>query len=253
MEHIRISIRIRKASHATHHTKNVVIHGIHANLSSVGALNGGVGENKLQSGVVNTREVARAGGLVLLGSQCERIQVDTGIRGAGVVLVRLNQVEVGSLTLREAVLAVKLELSGDDGILTPAVHVERSLGEHEGSGIRDAGSRTRSNKVRKFRTPGGKLSIQYTSKRNALRVCGDTQVPLNGISRARNAQFRNLSKKSRTVSRPYGGSLSHEAVKHRIMRAFFNEELKVLKQGATTSKKGKRNMESREKKWTGGL
>jgi len=84
---------------------------------------------------------------VLLGSQCEGIQVDTGIGGASVVLVRLNQVEVGSLTLREAVLAVKLELSSDDGILTPAVHVKRGLGKNESAGIRDTGSSTASAKV----------------------------------------------------------------------------------------------------------
>jgi large subunit ribosomal protein L34e len=78
-------------------------------------------------------------------------------------------------------------------------------------------------------------------------VCGDTQVPLNGISRARNAQFRNLPKRSRTVTRAYGGSLSHEAVKHRIMRSFFNEELKVLKQGATASKKSKKKAGARKK------
>jgi hypothetical protein len=126
-----------QASHARHHTKNVVIHGIHANLGSVSSLNGGVGKNKLKGGVINTREVARAGRLVLLGSQRERIQVDTGIRGASVVLPRLNEVEVSALTLREAVLAVKLELGSDDWVLTPAVHVERSLGEDESAGIRD--------------------------------------------------------------------------------------------------------------------
>jgi hypothetical protein len=74
---------------------------------------------------------------VLLGSQRERIQVDTGIRGASVVLPRLNEIEVSSFALREAVLAVKLELGSDDGVLTPAVHVERSLGEDKSAGIRD--------------------------------------------------------------------------------------------------------------------
>jgi hypothetical protein len=76
---------------------------------------------------------------VFLGSQCERIQVDTGIRGTSVVLPRLNEVEVSSFALREAVLAVKLELGSDDWVLTPAVHVERSLGEDKSAGIRDTG------------------------------------------------------------------------------------------------------------------
>ena len=128
-----------QASHTGHHTKNVVIHGIHANLGSVRALNGGVGENKLKGSVINTRKVARAGRLVLLGPQCEGIQVDSGVWGASVVLPRLNEVEVGSFALREAILAVKLELGGDDWVLTPAVHVERSLSQNEGAGIRDTG------------------------------------------------------------------------------------------------------------------
>lgn len=53
------------------------------------------------------------------------------------VLVGLNEVKVSSFTLREAVLAVELELGGDDGILTPAVHGEGGLSENEGAGIRN--------------------------------------------------------------------------------------------------------------------
>jgi hypothetical protein len=56
-----------------------------------------------------------------------------------VVLVGLNEVKVGSFTLREAVLAVELELGSDDGVLTPAVHGEGGLGENEGAGIRNTG------------------------------------------------------------------------------------------------------------------
>ena len=53
------------------------------------------------------------------------------------VLEGLDLVEVGSLTLREAVLAVQLQLSSDDRVLTPAVHVEGSLGKDERTSIRD--------------------------------------------------------------------------------------------------------------------
>jgi hypothetical protein len=139
---LKYLVAIGKASHTGHHTQNVVIHGIDTHLSSVGALNGGVGENKLQSSVIDTREVARAGRLVLLGSQSERIQVDTGIGGTSVVLPRLHEVEVSAFALREAVLTVKLELSSDDGVLTPAVHIEGRLGEDESAGIRNTRSIT---------------------------------------------------------------------------------------------------------------
>jgi hypothetical protein len=130
-------VRIGKTAHTRHHTQNVVIDGIDTHLGSVGTLNGGVGENKLQSCVINTREVARAGRLMLLGPQCERIQVDAGVRRTSVVLPRLDKVKVSTLTLREAILAVKLELSSDDRVLTPAMHVKRRLGKNEGTGVRD--------------------------------------------------------------------------------------------------------------------
>ena len=72
---------------------------------------------------------------MLLRSQRKGVNVDTGIGGTGVVLEGLNNVEVRTFSLGDAVLAVKLELSGDDGVLTPAVEVEGGLSEHEGAGI----------------------------------------------------------------------------------------------------------------------
>jgi hypothetical protein len=76
---------------------------------------------------------------VLLRSQGKRVHVDTLIRVSGVGLVRLNPREVRSFTLRETILAVKLELSGDDGVLSPAVHIQRGLREDECTSIRDTG------------------------------------------------------------------------------------------------------------------
>ena len=69
----------------------------------------------------------------------------------------------------------------------------------------------------------------YVQKvRNAIK-CGDTGVELNGIKRLDKCQWKNAPKRVRTVSRTYGGVLSAEAVRHRILRAFFNEELKCIK------------------------
>jgi hypothetical protein len=51
----------------------------------------------------------------------------------------LDPREVGSFTLRETILAVKLELSGDDGVLSPAVEVQRGLSQNEGTSVRDGG------------------------------------------------------------------------------------------------------------------
>jgi len=76
---------------------------------------------------------------VLLRAKCEGEAVNTGVGVTGVCLVGLDDVEVGALTLGEAVLAVKLKLGNHDGVLSPAMHVERGLGHDEGTGIGDGG------------------------------------------------------------------------------------------------------------------
>jgi hypothetical protein len=77
---------------------------------------------------------------VFLWPKGERIHVDASVGGTGVVLEGLDDVKVRTFSLRDSVLAVKLELSGDDGVLTPAVHVEGSLSEDECTRIRDKGA-----------------------------------------------------------------------------------------------------------------
>ena len=53
-------IGVSKTTHTRHDTENVVVGGIDTNLGSLGALNGGVGENKLKGSIVNAGEVATA-------------------------------------------------------------------------------------------------------------------------------------------------------------------------------------------------
>ena len=129
-------VGVSQTTHTAHDTKNVVVGGKHSNLGSAGAFDGSIGQHQLESSIVNTREVARAGWLVLFGAKGKRVQVDTGVWGASVVLPRLNEVKVGAFALREAILAVELELGGNNWVLTPAVHVKSSLGKHESAGIR---------------------------------------------------------------------------------------------------------------------
>ncbi len=132
-------IGVSKTAHSAHNTQNVVVGGKNANLGSAGTLNSGVRQNELKGGIVNTREVAAAAWLMFFGPKGKRVQVDTGIGVAGVVLPRLFEVVVGAFALREAVLAVELQLGSDNGVLTPAVHVEGGLGEHEGAGVGQSG------------------------------------------------------------------------------------------------------------------
>jgi len=77
---------------------------------------------------------------MFLRPQGKAVHVNTFIRVTCVGLVRLDPREVRTFTLREAVLAVKLELSDDNRVLTPTVHIQRGLSEDECTGIRDSGS-----------------------------------------------------------------------------------------------------------------
>ena len=94
----------------------------------------------MKGSVINSGEVASSRRLVFLRSQSKAVHVNTFIRVACVGLVRLDPREVRTFTLREAVLAVKLELSDDNRVLTPTVHIQRGLSEDECTGIRDSGS-----------------------------------------------------------------------------------------------------------------
>jgi hypothetical protein len=123
--------------HARHDTENVVVHGIDTDLSSVHTRHSVGGKHELKDGIVNSGEVAAARRLVLLGAKGKGVHIDTAIGGTCVMLERLDNIEVRTLTLREAILAVKLELSGNNGVLTPAVHVKGRLSEHECTGVRE--------------------------------------------------------------------------------------------------------------------
>jgi hypothetical protein len=92
---------------------------------------------------------------VLLGLEGEGIDVDTSDRDVGVVLVRLDKVEVRAESLNESVVAVKLELGTDSGVSasidraeTSVVSVVSSSGEGtEVSGGKVAGIGTRAGRV----------------------------------------------------------------------------------------------------------
>merc|ERR1711994_738538 len=89
---------------------------------------------------------------------------------------------------------------------------------------------TSSNKRRISKTPGGKLVFLYTGKRGTVTKCGDTGKALQGIKASRPADLQagRSTRRSRTVSRAYGGCVSANALKRRITRAFLIEEQKIV-------------------------
>ena len=59
--------------------------------------------------------------------------------------------------------------------------------------------------------------IHYEQRNRGIARCAVTKKPLRGIPRLTNRQFKNLNKSQKTVSRAYGGYMSHTALKAKII------------------------------------
>ena len=95
-------VGVGETTHARHDSEHVVVGGVHTDLSGLGTLDGGIGKHKLESSIIDSREVAGSAWLVLLRPEGEGVHVDTSVGVASVVLVWLHKIEIGALTLREA-------------------------------------------------------------------------------------------------------------------------------------------------------
>jgi len=130
---MKFSIGVGKSTHARHDAQHVVVGGVDA-AGDVGdgrAREAGVGvgcerlgcQRQVQRGIVNAGEVARARRLQVLRLQGEAVHVDADRRRVRVVLVRLHEVEVAAVTLRETVLAVQLDLGDRRGVAAVEIRV----------------------------------------------------------------------------------------------------------------------------------
>ncbi|PVU93343.1 hypothetical protein BB561_003320 [Smittium simulii] len=88
---------------------------------------------------------------------------------------------------------------------------------------------SRSNRVKIIKTPGARLRYLHIKKLAKGPRCGDSGAFLAGIPALRPFEYRRLSKCKKTVSRAYGGCLSGQSVRTRIVRAFLIEEQKIVK------------------------
>jgi len=88
---------------------------------------------------------------------------------------------------------------------------------------------TKSNKTKKVKTPGNKLLVHYVKKISKGPHCKESGKRLSGLPSMRPREYSRINRKDRTISRAYGGVLTHSVVKDRIIRAFLSEEVKVIK------------------------
>jgi len=112
---------------------------------------------------------------------------------------------------------------------------------------------TRSNGVKLVRTPGNRLVAQKRTKTakgpHTPWVLGHKR--LAGTKALRHIDSRNASRYRKTVSRPYGGVLSAEQVRDRVVRAFLIEEQRIVKKvlhAEAKFQKEKKRRDSKKKK-----
>jgi large subunit ribosomal protein L34e len=58
----------------------------------------------------------------------------------------------------------------------------------------------------------------YKQRNRSVAKCAVTKKPLRGIPRMTNRKFKNLNKTQKTISRPFGGFMSHQALKEKILK-----------------------------------
>jgi len=109
---------------------------------------------------------------------------------------------------------------------------------------------TRSNQVRRIRTPGNRLVFQKVTKRSqgphTPWVLGHKR--LSGTKALGHFAARTSNRNKKTVSRAYGGVLAADQVRDRIIRAFLVEEQRIARRMDVDRKKYKKLKSRRDKK-----
>mmetsp|Transcript_10286 Transcript_10286/g.15042 ORF Transcript_10286/g.15042 Transcript_10286/m.15042 type:complete len:128 (+) Transcript_10286:47-430(+) len=108
---------------------------------------------------------------------------------------------------------------------------------------------TASNQLKFVKTPGQKLTVHKVRKRTkgAHTPCYLGYKPIPGIKHIRHNTRDASNKRFRTVKRAYGGVLTHDLVRERIIRSFIIQEQRIVKEvmkkkrSSTKAKASKKN------------
>ena len=115
-------VGICKPAHTTHDAKYIVIGSIcFQHNSCVVLVKHIIGQSQSKSAGIYTREIARAAGLMLFGSDGETIQINSSIGLMSVVLERLDGGKPIPASLRKPLSPVKCQTCCDNWILSPTM------------------------------------------------------------------------------------------------------------------------------------
>lgn len=78
--------------------------------------------------------------------------------------------------------------------------------------------KNKSRRLKKVQVKTCKGTTTHFRQRNRqIAKCAVTKKPLRGIPRKTNKRFSKLNKSQKTISRPYGAYMSHQALKDKIL------------------------------------
>jgi large subunit ribosomal protein L34e len=86
---------------------------------------------------------------------------------------------------------------------------------------------TKKKKIIKSKTPGNNLKVIFKKKKYSPVKCALSKLKLKGLSNPNSLKFINICKRKKKISRIYGGNLSSNILRERIIKAFLNEEQKI--------------------------
>jgi hypothetical protein len=121
-------IGVGETTHTAHATKHIVVNSVHLDVTP------GFGEVEVKGGVIDTREIASASGLMLLGAKSEREHVNSNRWHILVTGIGDNVVDPATGALLHAVMSVKLKLSSLDRVNAGGNH--ESVDDGRVNGIR---------------------------------------------------------------------------------------------------------------------
>ncbi len=78
--------------------------------------------------------------------------------------------------------------------------------------------KSRSNKLKYVKTPGGRTVIHYKSKKNSKVKCAKCGKPLSGTLAKSTAKMKNLPKTAKRPTRPFGGNLCSGCMRRKLIR-----------------------------------
>ena len=85
---------------------------------------------------------------------------------------------------------------------------------------------TKTNRIRRVKTPGGRLVAQHIKKTGIVRKWATCEIRLPGIKKFRPEEMKRAPKKNLRVTRAFGGEKCTEKI---IIKCFLSDDMRLIR------------------------